>query len=116
MEDDFRYVLTSEQMKIADATAIRERGIPGIDLMEAAARGVVREVLNLRERGEEVAILVGPGNNGGDGIAVARMLHLRGIPVTVLSTVDLSCMKGDAAEMVRRLMVHGVAVYPLVDA
>ncbi|MFO7941776.1 MAG: NAD(P)H-hydrate dehydratase [Bacillota bacterium] len=115
MEDDFRYVLTSEQMKIADQTAIRERGIPGIDLMEAAARGVVREVLHLRQRGEEVAVLVGPGNNGGDGIAVARMLHLRGIPVRVLSTVDLSSMKGEAAEMVRRLAVHRVAVDSLID-
>ena len=116
MEADFRYVLTSEQMKIADRTTIEERGIPGVDLMEAAARGVVAEVMAIRAPGEPVAILVGPGNNGGDGFAVARLLHVRGVPVQVIAAAPPEAMAGDAAEMVRRLSLFPVPVHRVLDA
>ncbi len=115
MQDDFRYVLTAEQMGIADRTAIEDRGIPGMRLMEAAAAGVVREILRIRNRGDRVTVVVGPGNNGGDGLAVARMLYVRGIGVQVLSAVDLTRMSGDAGEMVRRLSAHPVLVHRVID-
>jgi len=67
-------------------------GLPVEALMEKAALAVSRRLLALRDRGgagripaEGVVVLVGPGHNGGDGLVVARELHLAGIPVRLWS-------------------------------
>ena len=67
-------------------------GLPVEALMEKAALAVSRRLLALPDRGgavripaEGVVVLVGPGHNGGDGLVVARELHLAGIPVRLWS-------------------------------
>ena len=60
--------ITREEMREADRRAIEEFGIPGIVLMENAALAVVREVADAAS----FAVVCAPGNNGGDGLAVAR--------------------------------------------
>jgi ADP-dependent NAD(P)H-hydrate dehydratase / NAD(P)H-hydrate epimerase len=85
-------------MRALDAHAIETIGIPGIVLMENAARSVV-EVIEERFEDVEflsVAVICGPGNNGGDGFAVARQLHLRGADVDVFLLCDDKTIKGDA--------------------
>lgn len=57
-----------------DRRAIEDLGMPGLELMENAARGVTDLVLGATRPGDRIAILAGPGNNGGDGWAMARML------------------------------------------
>lgn len=71
------YVLSPDQMRSADVTAIKDFGIPGILLMENAARSAAEYIEDYFEgdTGLDILILCGSGNNGGDGFAVARHLH-----------------------------------------
>ena len=92
---------TSSQMRELDRRAIQERGIPSIDLMERAAAGVaeaVLELLPLRPGRARVSALCGAGNNGGDGIAAARLLFLRGVSVRVFLVGSYERLTPDAME------------------
>ena len=77
------YLPTGEQMRRADLYTIEEIGVPSMVLMERAALEVVRcmeeEQLDFRN----VLVICGSGNNGGDGYAIARLLHLKGHDVTI---------------------------------
>lgn len=78
--------LTREQARAHDAWCVRELGLPGIVLMENAARGCAELALRMLPRSGERRVLVccGRGQNGGDGHAIARHLHIAGCAVTVL--------------------------------
>ncbi|HET9768937.1 MAG TPA: NAD(P)H-hydrate dehydratase [Thermoanaerobaculia bacterium] len=71
-------VLTAEAMRSVDERAIHQLGLPGLVLMENAAIGVVEALGDRFPHAERVAIFCGPGSNGGDGLAVARHLVVRG--------------------------------------
>src|SRR5437763_1938505 len=79
-------------------------GISGMSLMEAAGAAVARVAARrLHARGaRRVAVLCGPGNNGGDGYVAARVLRDFGFDVRVASLVEASRLGGDAAEAARR--------------
>lgn len=84
------HLLTAEQMQKVDAETIA-RVVPGIELMERAGRGVAKAISARVERGKAV-IFVGPGNNGGDGLVVARLLAAAGweCSIHLLKTTDLT--------------------------
>ena len=88
-------LLTAEQMYVADKLAI-EDGTSGIELMENAGHAIVREMVSRLEPGP-VAVLCGPGNNGGDGFVVARILSEAGWPTRLALLGDKESLKGDAA-------------------
>lgn len=89
--------LTREAAKELDRLALVEYGIPGIVLMENAARSVASVLTAARDAVSIRALIVcGPGNNGGDGLAAARHLHNAGARVAVLLAADPARMKGDA--------------------
>jgi len=92
-------IATAKQMASLDAAAINEIGIPGLVLMENAGRSTVEAAVERfgDPRGKPVAVFVGPGNNGGDGLVIARHLHQRGAEVRVFLLADEDRMKGDAA-------------------
>ena len=70
-----KYLLGSAAMKEADRHTIEDKGIPSLDLMENAARAAAEEIA-LRYTGKgRILVVCGSGNNGGDGLAVARLLH-----------------------------------------
>ena len=77
-----RYVCNREEMQAVDACSIRELGIPGIVLMEKAAMAMEQEILARFPAPASVLILAERGNNGGDGLALGRLLLARGYQVT----------------------------------
>ncbi|MCB1008304.1 MAG: NAD(P)H-hydrate dehydratase [Acidobacteria bacterium] len=74
-------VLTAAESRAFDRRAIDEIGLPGPVLMENAALAVVESLVSGFPEVSRVAIVCGPGNNGGDGFAVARHLATRGYEV-----------------------------------
>ena len=102
---------TAAQMRELDRQAIEGRSIPSIDLMERAAEGVAQAALELLPRRPgrcRGAALCGAGNNGGDGIAAARLLFLRGVQIRALLVGDYEKLTPDALEETRRLSECGV--------
>ena len=92
----------AEEMRAADAWAIERRGIPGLDLMERAGVGLARATAAIAWPGP-IRVVCGKGNNGGDGLVVARLLREEGRVVDVLAVGDLSETKGDARTNLERL-------------
>ena len=90
-------LLTAEEMGRADRLAI-EGGVPGLTLMENAGRAVADEVSRRYPDARQVAVLCGPGNNGGDGFVAARHLLDRGYAVRLGFNGDPGRLPADAAE------------------
>jgi hydroxyethylthiazole kinase-like uncharacterized protein yjeF len=89
-------LLTAAEMAEADRLTIAA-GTPGSVLMERAGRAVADVVAARCPLGRKVAVVVGPGNNGGDGFVAARILAERGYSVRVLLFGEAGRLKGDAA-------------------
>lgn len=87
-------LLTVAEMYRADKAAMA-RGVPGLALMEAAGEAVVGAIVE-RWSWRRVVVLCGPGNNGGDGFVVARLLKARGWPVRVVLLGAAERLAGDA--------------------
>ena len=94
-------LLTVDEMGRADSLAI-EGGVPGAVLMENAGRAVADEVSRRFPDAARVAVLCGPGNNGGDGFVAARHLLERGYGVTLGFAGDVVRLAGDAGAMAKR--------------
>ena len=78
--------ITAEQMRHYDSYTINTIGIPSLVLMERAALAVRDEVLNAFPLNlQNIVVVAGSGNNGGDGLDVARLLHIAGVKVTILN-------------------------------
>jgi hydroxyethylthiazole kinase-like uncharacterized protein yjeF len=89
-------------MRAIDRWAIGEQGVPGLDLMERAGAAVARAVEELAPDGE-VAIVCGKGNNGGDGLVVARLLREAGRSASVVCVAPPWELAGDARANLERL-------------
>ena len=76
-------ILSVDQIRKADAYTIKNEPIPSIDLMERAARMCFRWIKKRSDRAQPFVIFCGPGNNGGDGLVLARLLLGAGYIVTV---------------------------------
>jgi len=94
-------LLTAEDMGRADRLTI-EGGVPGAVLMENAGRGVADEASARFPDAATVAVLCGPGNNGGDGFVAARHLMERGYRVRLGFDGDPKKLPADAAAMAAR--------------
>jgi NAD(P)H-hydrate epimerase len=90
--------LTREQVREIDRRATEDFHIPAIVLMENAARSATDVAMQMLAGIESPAVLIvcGSGNNGGDGLAIARHLHNRGVQVEVVRDCS-DDLKGDAA-------------------
>jgi len=91
-------ILTSREMKEIDNITINEIGIPGCVLMENAGiqiyRAIKKKFPDLKK--EKISIIAGPGNNGGDGLVVARHLFNEGVIPNIYLIASKEKVKGDA--------------------
>jgi NAD(P)H-hydrate epimerase len=99
-------IVTGTEMQTLDHRTITEAHIPSTVLMERAGEGIVR---HLEEhcgpvRGKTITILCGKGNNGGDGLVVARLLHRRHARIHVVLLTPITDLSRDSAVMYRRLV------------
>ena len=83
-----KYALSSGQMKAIDRYTIETIGIPACVLMEKAAMAVVRHTKELCSEKDTILAVCGYGNNGGDGLAAARILFMEGYSVAVIMVGD----------------------------
>lgn len=91
-------VVTAAEMAGIDRRTIQELGLPGAVLMETAGRAVAHACVRQWPSARRMAILCGPGNNGGDGFVAGRTLQRLGCAVRlVLVGAGLEDLKGDAA-------------------
>jgi hydroxyethylthiazole kinase-like uncharacterized protein yjeF len=107
-------VLGSAAMRAADAEAIRG-GTPSEELMENAATALARALRRELPEGR-VAVVCGPGQNGGDGLAAARLLALSGHRVSLFTLVEPGAYRGDAARNSERAAAVGLRATPLTSA
>jgi NAD(P)H-hydrate epimerase len=105
-------ILTSQEMKDIDRTAIEGIGIPGVVLMENAGLRIVRalKVRFPRPEDESIVIVAGKGNNGGDGLVVARHLYNSGARPEVLLFAAKEEVRGDAAVNLAVALKLGIPV------
>jgi NAD(P)H-hydrate epimerase len=97
-------VLSRRQVREFDRLAIQQFEMPSLVLMENAARAAC-DVLEQQTGERSAVILCGPGNNGGDGLVMARHLHLRGWRTKVLMLAESGKLSPDA-EANRRILSH----------
>ena len=102
MESWLRPLYDAEGMRAVDLWAIEERGVPSLELMEAAGRAVAEVVAELAPEGP-VRVVCGKGNNGGDGFVAARLLREMGFEVEVLLLWPGEELRGDAASNFERV-------------
>ena len=74
----FPNILSAAQTRKADAYTIENEPIASIDLMERASNAFVKAFCELEKTSATIAVLCGPGNNGGDGLAISRLLQSQG--------------------------------------
>ncbi|MBU2868441.1 NAD(P)H-hydrate dehydratase [Pacificibacter marinus] len=118
-------LLTCAQMRAIEAAAIASGSVTGLDLMERAGIGVIEAVFDewpaMAETSHHAVVLCGPGNNGGDGFVVARLLKQRGWGVDVFLYGDPDKLPTDARTNYERWCEAGeVKTYrldpaPLID-
>jgi NAD(P)H-hydrate epimerase len=93
-------------MQTLDRRTITEAHIPSAILMERAGEGIVRHLEQHCGplRGKTITILCGKGNNGGDGLVVARLLHRRRARIHVMLLTPITDLSRDTAAMYRRFI------------
>ncbi len=106
--------ITPDEMKSLETLFMSETGTPSILLMEHAAQGVAAALSRHAPKSARVLFLCGPGNNGGDGYAAARLWCSGGGQADVWEVT--SAVRGDALTNRTLALLHGVRVLPSVDA
>jgi hydroxyethylthiazole kinase-like uncharacterized protein yjeF len=98
---------TASQVRELDRRAINDLGVPGFELMSRAGRGTLEALRALWPSARSIAVLCGPGNNGGDGFVVARLARAQGLRTTVVALGDPERLGGDARRAYREFMAAG---------
>ena len=114
-------IVTAAEMRALDRVTSEEVGIPAFTLMETAGRAAAEAAWRMLEpRGGHVAVVCGPGNNGGDGFVAARVLRDRGGDAVVYLAAPRAAVGGHARahlEVLERAggVVHGLATPAELD-
>ena len=89
-------VLTVAQIRAVDAIAVHDFGMHSLVLMENAGRGCADWIDTKLNRSSDVVVLCGPGNNGGDGLVIARHLHAMGHRLSLWMVAETGKLSQDA--------------------
>ena len=109
-------ILPVEKIREADAYTIKHEPIASIDLMERAAGQLFKWIKKRVDTSHTVRVFVGPGNNGGDGLTVSRMLCKKGYPVHVYLISYAKNRSEDAGVNLKRLEdLKKVPIHPVDD-
>ncbi|WP_328230842.1 NAD(P)H-hydrate dehydratase [Schinkia azotoformans] len=108
-------VVTANEMYEIDRFTMGEIGLLGVLLMENAGQAFVQKALNYLNQGQKIAVLIGTGNNGGDGFVIARMLKSLGFQVDAYLLVEEGEVKGDALFHFNVFRNSGYEIMPLCD-
>lgn len=111
-----KYILTGTQMQQADKYTIEHIGIPSMVLMERAALKVVETMEHERLDFSKVLVACGTGNNGGDGYAIARLLHLKGYQVYIYSVGDDKKRSEENCHQKKITEYYGISVLENINA
>ena len=103
-------VVTGMEMKNLDQHTIREHGIPSLVLMERASLAVAKEIQRRFPSGSRVLSVCGSGNNGGDGIAAARILALWGFKVQIFLAGSIDRMTEETKAQYTAACSYGIPV------
>ncbi len=112
------YLATTQEMRDFDMVAIEDFGIPGIVLMENAGRStfhILRKHLGEDVHNLRVAVVAGPGNNGGDGYVIARYLINHGADVQTFLLSPREKIKGDALTNLQVLEKMAAQIVEIAD-
>jgi len=102
----------AEQVRELDRAAIENHGIPGAELMERAGRAAYDLLRKRWPDAQDVTVVCGVGNNGGDGYVVAGYAQMDGLGVRVLQLGDAQRLRGDALTMATRFREAGGRIEP----
>ena len=106
-------VVTAAEMRQLDSETIERIGIPGIVLMETAGSAIVRSIRRDSPECQRIGVFVGKGNNGGDGLVIARQLAHAGCDVHIFLVSPAESFTGDAATNLQIAQNLGL---PMADA
>lgn len=106
--------LSREQARLIDRLSLERYHIPTIVLMENAARAAADLICDVLDHNclGQIIIICGPGNNGGDGLALARHMHNRGAEPAILLTSDPARYKGEALTNYRITQAMRIPTHP----
>ena len=107
--------LSAKQLRQVDRQAEEVLGLPGLVLMENAGLHATQAALEmLPDANPSAVVFCGAGNNGGDGYVIARQLHLMGVAVRVLFSVEIDRLSGDALVNATAALRLGIEMQPLL--
>lgn len=103
-------ITTAAEMRDIDRASTEKFGVPSLTLMENAGSAVAQFILENYREADRILVICGKGNNGGDGLVVARKLHRAGRVVEVQLLASPRELKGDAAAMFEQLPLRPIVV------
>lgn len=107
---------SAAEVRELDRTAIEERGIPGYELMCRAGTAATDALRRTWPAARHIAVLVGAGNNAGDGYVIARLLAGQGHQVGLWNLADPAKLRGDAARARDKAIAVGLEIRPFQAA
>src|SRR5437870_4748052 len=108
-------IVSSAEMREIDRLTAEKYGVPTRVLMENAGGAVADYILEHYPNAQSIGVICGKGNNGGDGLVIARKLQEEGRIVSVLLLADSKDLAGDAAEMFRLLSMPAMTAKSETD-
>lgn len=90
------HIVAANEMYVIDRWTMEQAGLPGVALMENAGQAAAKRIMELVRRDDRITLLIGTGNNGGDGFVIARVLKSHGYEVEAWLIPPVEKIKGDA--------------------